>query len=399
MFNTLLDTLFNFTLMESLLLFDSIICSTFFIKDYIIVKLNEKNITNCKKNSHVLQLFKSNIIKNYNNIYTLNIIDRYMLYLSLYLIYEISIFSIQANISDNYSFYFYFTYLSITLPIIQNTIISIFPIQYYFENKNIFYKYNLSKCSVQFIQHLHPQIEKITNYHIFLIYSCINVIFIWNIIKNASFILLLVILKNNTITYYYYKAIKMAYYYNVGYLYTTLNLEDALYLANTIIKEKRWEEFAKIQNINAFLTIIINKYSVDQPNTWDSQMIDILNYIQIKILQIFSLFSFISLLKIINKTSSNNNPIYCFSLFIIICIFIRKLNLKNIITSLILSFLITFNINDLIITFVIISNKLIYYWLEEIYFFIKNIHNIRKIINNDKKNYIANITQEYLKIN
>lgn len=89
-----------------------------------------------------------------------------------------------------------------------------------------------------------------------------------------------------------------------------------------------------------------------------------------------------------------------------ICIFLitvfaylSKFNAKNIITSLIVYFLIIFNINDLIITLVIISNKLVYYWIAEIYFFSRNIKNVRKVIKSYeqdvKKNILDTANREY----
>ena len=84
---------------------------------------------------------------------------------------------------------------------------------------------------------------------------------------------------------------------------------------------------------------------------------------------------------------------------IIIYSYFSKFNTRNIVTSLILYFLIIFNINDLIITIIIISNKLVYYWIEEIYFFSCNIKNIRKVIKSYeqdiKKNILDTANREY----
>jgi hypothetical protein len=72
---------------------------------------------------------------------------------------------------------------------------------------------------------------------------------------------------------------------------------------------------------------------------------------------------------------------------IVICVFListyiylSKCTIKNILTSVLIYYLIIFNTNDLIITLVIISNKFIYYWIEEFFFFIQNITNIKKVI-------------------
>ena len=79
--------------------------------------------------------------------------------------------------------------------------------------------------------------------------------------------------------------------------------------------------------------------------------------------------------------------------------YFAKFNTKNIITSIIVYFLIIFNINDLIITIVIISNKLVYYWFADIYFFTYNINNVRKVIKtyeqDIKKNILDTANREY----
>ena len=59
-----------------------------------------------------------------------------------------------------------------------------------------------------------------------------------------------------------------------------------------------------------------------------------------------------------------------------------------------------FNINDLIITVVIITHTIVYYWLEEIYFFIRNIENVKKVIRMyetpSKEAMISKIRDEYV---
>jgi hypothetical protein len=230
----------------------------------------------------------------------------------------------------------------------------------------------MSKMFVHFLQQLHPQIDKIQNYHIFIIYKTLSINFVWKIITNCLFIGLLNILRNYDTTYYYYKGIKMAYYYNVGYLYNIIPLGDAIYLANIIINEKRWAELEKLEVVNAFFTLVVNKYEIFTSFTgsfWiNSQMI---------LFQLFSLYSIVSILKLITIYLSG---VWVFALLIIIAVYLGKLNVKNIITSILVYFLIIFNINDLIITLVIITHKIPYYWLEEIYFFIKNTENVKKVI-------------------
>jgi hypothetical protein len=256
----------------------------------------------------------------------------------------------------------------------------------------MFVRYSIAKMSVHFVEELHPQIEKIQNYHIFIIYKLLSVKFVWNIIHNCLFISLLNLLRSYETTYYYYKGIKMAYYYNKGYLYNIIPLGDAIYLANIIIKERRWRELEKLEVVNAFFTLVLSKYDLTN-NLSGSFLVNS----QMILFQIFSLYSIVSVFKIL--------AIYIPGLWICVLlmgfgVYLTKLNLKNVTTSLLVYFLIIFNINDLIITLVIVTHKLVYYWLEEIYFFIKNIQNVKKVIKMyetpSREAMVSKIRDEYI---
>lgn len=382
---TLVDLYTRFTLMESLLLFDSVVCSLYFLKDFFILKLSSRKLS--KK---VIMVYNEEIVNKYNSLYKLSILDRYLLYCLIYFEYNIINYFYQDN---RYS---YLLILPIVLPSIQNSLLNIGFISHrldkYIEHKKIFIKYSISKMSIHFIQQLHPQIEKIQNYHIFIIYKTLSIDFVKKIINNCLFISLLNVLRSYDSTYYYYKGIKMAYYYNVGYLYNIIPLGDAIYLANIIIKEKRWKELEKLEVINAFFTLIIHKYEIFSEfsgSFWINT--------QIILFQLFSLYSMISIFKII--TFYLSEIWICISL-LSISIYIAKLSIKNIITSIIIYFLIIFNINVLTITLTIIIHKIIYYWLAEIYFFIKNTKNVKKVIKMyetpSREVMISKIRDEYI---
>jgi len=387
---TIIKLYSRFTLMETMLLVDSLINATYFIKDYLILAVSFKKLTKT-----VLVKYNDEIVENYNNIYFLNSVNRYLFYLIIFFGYN----SINYFVHENK--YSYLLILLITIPGIQNRILSInytfLPIKkhvdFYVENQKIFIKYSISKLSVQFIESLHPQIDKIQNYHIFIIYRTLNITFILNILKNLLFIALLNFLRSAESTYWYYKAIKTAYYHNVGYMYNVLPLDNAIFITNKIIKEKRWKHVNNIEIINAFFVLITNKY--DLLNTIS---ISLTTSFQINCFKIFSLWSLVSLLKMINFMQLVSGIWICIFLIIIYSYF-SKFNTRNIVTSLILYFLIIFNINDLIITIIIISNKLVYYWIEEIYFFSCNIKNIRKVIKSYeqdiKKNILDTANREY----
>ena len=375
----------RFSLMESLLLLDGVVCSFYFLKDFLLLKLSSKKLS-----KRAIVVYNEEIVERYNSLYILSTIDRYIFYLIIYLGYNI------INYFYNENEYSYLLILIITIPYVQNNVLSIGfmnrIIYKYIQNKNMFVKYSISKMSVHYVQHLHPQIEKIQNYHIFIIYRLLSFKFVWSIINNCLFISLLNILRSYDSTYYYYKGIKMAYYYNVGYLYNVIPLSDAIYLVNIIIKEKRWRELEKIEVVNAFFVLVVNKYEI-----FNSMSNSFSTTSQIILFQVFSLYSIVSVLKILNIYLSG---ISLSILIITLAGYLTKFNIKNIITSILIYFLIMFNINDLIITVVIITHTIVYYWLEEIYFFIRNIENVKKVIRMyetpSKEAMISKIRDEYV---
>lgn len=364
--STALVQIYNrFSLMESFLLLDGVVCSFYFLRDFLILKLSSRKLS-----KRAIMTYNEEIVDKYNSLYRLSTLDRYLFYLIIYFGYNTINYFYQEN---KYS---YVLLLPLVFPSIQNGLLSIpwisNPLDKYIHNKDMFIRYSIAKMSVHFVEELHPQIEKIQNYHIFIIYRLLSVKFVWNIIHNCLFISLLNLLRSYETTYYYYKGIKMAYYYNKGYLYNIIPLGDAIYLANIIVKEKRWRELEKLEVVNAFFTLVLNKYDLSN-NLSGSFLVNS----QMILFQVFSLYSIVSVFKIL--------AIYIPGLWICILltglgVYLTKLNIKNITTSLLVYFLIIFNINDLIITMVIVTHKIVYYWLEEIYFFIKNIQNVKKVI-------------------
>jgi hypothetical protein len=382
---TLISLYSRFALMESLLLFDGVVCSVYFLREFLILKLSSRKLS-----KRAIMVYNEEIVEKYNSLYRLSTLDRYVFYLLIYFGYNTINYFYEEN---QYS---YLLILPIVLPSIQNSLLGISfiskRVDNYIEHKDIFIKYSMSKVSVHFVQQLHPQIEKIQNYHIFIIYKTLSIDFVWKIITNCLFIALLNVLRSYDTTYYYYKGIKMAYYYNVGYLYNIIPLGDAIYLANIIIKEKRWRELEKLEVVNAFFTLVVNKYEIFSSfsgSFWiNSQMI---------LFQLFSLYSIVSVLKLITIYLSG---VWVCALLMTIAVYLAKLNVKNIITSILVYFLIIFNINDLIITLVIITHKLVYYWLEEIYFFVKNTENVKKVIKMyetpSREAMVSKIRDEYI---
>lgn len=371
-FNILTSKLCNqFTLIETLIILDGIICSFHFLYNILLLKLTPRKLS-----KRAIAVYNEEIVHRYNTLYKLSTIDRYLFYLLIWSSQNLIKYFYNEN-EFNSSTLYYICILPITLPCIQNNILNMRIYNFYLDYKNIFIKYSMAKISIHFIQQLHPQIEIIQNYHIFIIYKILSLQFVWKIIHNFLFISLLTILRNYESTYYYYKGIKMAYYYNVGYLYNIIPIGDAIYLVNIIIKEKRWKELEKLEVMNAFFVLITNKYDI-----FNSISGSFLINCQIFIFKAFSLYSLISMFKLLHILSQDFNSfrLWLYISLITISMYLTRNNFKNIITGILIYFLIIIHINDIIITLVIITHKMIYYWLSEVYFYVRNYKNIKKVI-------------------
>lgn len=360
-----LEFYINLPLLESLILADGIVCAGFFIKDYLLLKLSEKRMG---KSTKIIFEYKSDIIKRYNNLYKLDTIDRYLFYVLSYCNYKAACYVFELETP-----FWTIGFLSLVIPFIQNKIMRVFhgPLNYYLENKYIFVKYSLSKLIVSSFQGLHKDIDRVQNFHIFLIYNIISFDYLYTCLRNYLLITLLYFLKSRQPLYYYYKAIKTAYFFNTGYNFESQSLYDAVYLANLIVKEERWNEMQKMEVVNMLYILIDSKFS--EPNS------SIYVTVSLTLLQFFSLWSLVAVL-----------PFFDFSITLIIAIFSLAFmfsflcNVRNKIrkvATLIISYcLLLFNVNVLIVTLILISNNLVYYILGELYFFITNIRSIRKVV-------------------
>lgn len=361
--SNLLSSFLNLDILKSLFLIDGLICSSIFLKEFLLLKFSEKR-TNL--NSKFILDYQKVVIAKYNNIYTLDTFDRYFFYI---IVYSFSCLLGELELDINYNFLIF-----LVIPYIQNRFILLLPYTKYLKNKEIFIKYSISKLSIQFIQNLHKDITPISNYHIFIIYNILDLTYVWNFIQNFSLVTLFYFLKNHQDYYYYYKAIKMSYFYNSGYNFTVTNLYEAIDLINLIIKEKRWTEFNKMEVINSFYILITNKYINEHSEFFVTFSIELLKF--------FSFWTIISLLKMIFYL--DNRFIVVF--FLITPFFQNKI--KNLFTITIFYNLLVFNVNDIIITIFLIIHKLVYLLLEEIYFFIKNMSSIKKVLKVQKNKQI-----------
>lgn len=184
-------------------------------------------------------------------LYWLRTIERYILY---------SVLSVGVLVSDDRAWEG-FSYLC-TIPNVQNAIVQFWVTGWKgLRNKErIFTKYTIAKYIVGGIKDLDKGIVHVKNYHIFLLYRHINFKFGMECLKALSTICLFNYLRSNKETYFYYKAIKLSYYYNNEFLFHVLSKDEAIYIVNLIISEKRWKELCRIEVIQAIYTLAVDKY-------------------------------------------------------------------------------------------------------------------------------------------
>lgn len=303
--------------------------------------------------NYFLTTNKKIIVNKYVNLYELNILERYSVY---FLIYLFKCFLEEFDIYFND-----YILLIITIPYLQNTIKYLKCYSSYINIKKTFIKYTISKYSIHFLQDLHQDIIKIPNYNIFLLYNLITIEYVTNIIKMLLFISLLYFLKYKKELYYYYKIIKMSYKYNKGYNFTEMNLNDAIYVLNIVINEKRWNDLSKMEIINALYIVLIYKY-------YDSES-DFQINILFNTIGILTCWTFIIILK------------FLFHYHYIFKFLVPIILQSSFINAVFVYYLFQNNINDLVIMMCLYFKFLIHIIIKEVYFVIKNYKSINKFIN------------------
>ncbi len=374
----------NITLFEGMIVADGIYNALIFAKEYIYYKIKYNMIVNDrgKVDFDIKKVdfdIKRELLNNYKNVYILNIVDRYILYSTFYLSYNVITFIIwflRIILLNNYNNFYkivdntcYTVLLLLVFPYIQNIIIKLDPINKYIDvyltNKQIFINYLFSKTIISLIKSLDSRINFIKNSQIFVLYRYISIQLIIDFIKSYCFIYVLYFLKNNQTTYYYYKMIKLAYYYNSGHLFNQITTEDSIYIINIIVSEKKWYDLSNLEIVHAFYILINNKY-----NSNDNIYITFGLYFA----KFFTLWSFICLLKILKI------ELITFLLFtyFIIDYYYRGYKKSGIV--IVLYCLLLFNINDLVISTILVFYKFIYLINCELVFFITNVNDIKKVL-------------------
>lgn len=371
----------DMTLLEAMIISDGIYNALIFTKEYVYYKIKYNLIINDKR--QIDSTIKKELLNNYQKVYVLSIVDRYILYCTGYISYKlitIIVWSWQIILLNDNKYIYnvsYFFLLLLVVPYIQNTFIKIDKIQQYIniylKNKQIFIKYSISKLTINFIKNLDSRIDFIKNSQIFVLYRYISYEIVIDFVKSYCFIYLLYFLRNNQTTYYYYKMIKLAYYYTTGHLFNQITIEDSIYIINIIVSEKKWGDLSNVEIVHAFYILINNKYNNND---------DIYVTSGLYFAKFFTLWSFICLLKILRTEIIT---ILLFTYFIID----YKLNNREYKSKkfmersgivIVLYFLLLFNINDLVISTIFVLYKLIYLIYCELVFFVNNVNDIKKVL-------------------
>ena len=372
-------------MLELMIILDGAISGIVFAKEYVLYKVSEPRIAEDKQTE-----YKQEVIKRYNQTYILGMVERYLLYLCVHVCHVCISNIIDSNVwigedHDNYwcniaTASIYVIGIGFVVPRIQNRIVKLEwvdrCIRRYNQDKEIFLRYSLSKTIITTIQTLHSDIQEIRNYHIFVIYSHISIEYAWEFIKTYGFIYTLNLLRGWESTYYYYKAIKFAYYYNTGYMFNTLTTRDSVYIINVIISEKRWRDLAKIEVVNAVYSLICSKLKDKQVHYWIE--------LQIVVLKIFMVWSIVCVLKLF---SVYVNTITLVMYMLVLWYSIDNIGnsdtvnvVKQVFAAVIVYILIVLNVNDIIISFVFIANRALYYVCEEVAFYLNNRKDIQKVV-------------------
>lgn len=353
-------------LLEGLIISDGIMNSIKFSKEYICYKITEKTFVTKEQEIK----YKEDLLMKYNTLYTLSTIDRYVLYTIIHLQYMLLSIVLKPVYMDNFVYMFFMLF---TIPEFQNMVINNrYVAKYvtdYLKNKQMFIRYSISKLIINFIQNLDNSIANIKNYQIFILYRYLSFDLLYDVFKSYLLIYGLHLLRSMESTYYYYKAIKLAYYYKSGYLFNVVTKEDSIYIINVVINEKRWFDISKLEIVHAFYCLISEKFNKSNDSTNLSfyfikfcTLWSIICLIKIFTIQLNTLLIIGYLTSVLYKKSNDNSSI------------------KRVPIVIVVYLLVLLNTNDLIISSICVGYEFIYYLLKEIFFFIYNLDDIKKIL-------------------
>lgn len=359
-------------LVEALMVCDGLLQAGKFIVEYICYKIQEHVFVDKQDYIKNSELLRSRLINEYNGFYEIDTVDRYLFYGAVYTIYEITNF-VTVKFLDTDMSALYYICLICALPGFQRMIMRPIKGRYdkYKVDRVIFLHYTICKTIIAAVGDLDNSIERIQNYHIFILYKYLTPDLVISFVKTYGFIYLLYFLKDTSATYYYYKAIKLAYYYSNGYLFNAISQDDSVYIVNVVIRERRWFDIDKIEIVHAFYRLINTRYKSER---------NALTTFQLYFIKFCTLWSVVFSLKLFTTGVMT----VAFAGYLVGAEIVNPVvgvhRLKRYITSLVIYLLIVFHTNDLIVSSVFVIHPVIYYIVEEIIFFVKNSNDIHKIL-------------------
>lgn len=244
---------------------------------------------------------ESQIINKSSSLYSGSLTDRYICYISLYLLHTIICIFFQLSIFHP----LYWCSLFLTIPSILNKILTSSQYGMIKTKKEYYIKIICAKLFATGIKkiskiYLHEKIKiKYTELMPFITNYKDAVNYITEILKNVAIILIIGLIRRNCKTLYY-RMTKYLYIYKSGESLTTFNNKTSTELLHTTIKQRQWNEFLK-PNIYGALIYLFN----NQQNTGNLDRILIrYNYNIVKFFTLWTIASLIDYTVIIPIISS-----------------------------------------------------------------------------------------------
>lgn len=237
-------------------------------------------------------LTESQIITESNSLYNGTILDRYIYYGMLYVIYKI----FYCFFWINESFLFYYIGLFTIVPVIINKILQSRFFELIRQRKEIFVKTIIAKTFTSMIKfssrvYLNKEVDlKYTEIMVVLKDYMDTINYFLTVLKSFLIILGLAYVKNYAPSMYY-GAIKYIYNYKTGDLITSYNYDSAKLFIMDIIDNKKWYELTKANTFKAILYLY-------QMNTEKSdifgKLVNDFNFALVKMFSIWTIASIVS---------------------------------------------------------------------------------------------------------
>lgn len=347
----------NTTWLKNITIMDGLFCAYQYFKHKVLFD----------GKSHVQrQLYEKRALTNNYLMFT---IERYILYTFIY-----SIKSLCQKLGLGVDTFSLLAYI-IVIPGIQNALLSKTELVYSFrKHVTVCCKYITAK-TIYFTLCKRSRVQP-KNMDIFAIYTILNSAVLLDIAKSYLTICAMYIMRSKKMTYYYYKAVKLAYYYSTGYLFNTMDPNDALFIVRHIINNSKWKRVSNIEFIHALYVLGSQDYNSK----------DTVATIYYHVVSFFAVWSCFSFLKAIHSVTSA-------SILLIMWAQDPMCWEKVIKYTLLFMSLVLLGINDFVVTVVYLQYVYIAVFLKEIWFYCKNYKDIERIINYYDKVFVE---QEYI---